>query len=497
MDFHLASSRLDLLPRSLVQVDGIEFGLAQQREDLQLVLLGRPGSPHLEEFDGQHQEMEDSTLIVGPLNQHNAANLRKILPWLQPQPVRLKLSAGMGDRLGLATPGHVRALRKVGGEIIPVFAQQSIREMKRTGRTPQQVLDDATWGSFEEGWQGGMGADADHLKTFDDIDACWAAGFTFFTFDPGEFVGSELPATKGEANQLLESLPGDLQPRSTGLQGKTITVEGQPISFSGEVLTRAVLKYARAIAQVVKMYHHLAGIATDRPFEVEVSMDETALPTTSAEHIYIASELKRLGVRWVSFAPRFVGRFEKGVEYIGDLEAFRADVHVHAAIARQLGPYKLSLHSGSDKFSIYPIFVEETRGLAHMKTAGTSYLEALLTVAQLDREFFNEIYQYSIERYAMDRLSYHVSAEFERAPKPGGDMEPGELFELFDVREILHVAFGSVLTQRNPDGSHRFYNRLIILLRSNRERYFENLEKHFVRHLEPFSVYSTHAVEGG
>ena len=84
-------------------------------------------------------------------------------------------------------------------------------------------------------------------------------------------------------------------------------------------------------------------------------MDETDTPTTHAEHIFVASELRRLGVRWASLAPRFVGRFEKGVDYIGDLAAFDADMRVHAAIARAFGPYKISLHSGSDKFSIYEI----------------------------------------------------------------------------------------------------------------------------------------------
>src|ERR671939_1951620 len=109
------------------------------------------------------------------------------------------------------------------------------------------------------------------------------------------------------------------------------------------------------------MYRHLEKVMGTRPFELEMSVDETETVTTLAEHVYIASELKRLGVRWVSLAPRYVGHFEKGVDYIGDLEALRADLAGHAAIARALGPYKLSLHSGSDKFSVYPIITEAAR----------------------------------------------------------------------------------------------------------------------------------------
>ncbi len=126
--------------------------------------------------------------MLGRLNHCNAKALRKELPWLQPKLLGRKTSAGMGDRLGIATPGHVRAVRNFQGRIAPIFAQQSIREMKRTGRSPEQVMDDATWGCFEEGWQGEIGCDADHLKTPNDIDVCVAAGYTFFTFDPGDHV---------------------------------------------------------------------------------------------------------------------------------------------------------------------------------------------------------------------------------------------------------------------------------------------------------------------
>ena len=127
-------------------------------------------------------------------------------------------------------------------------------------------------------------------------------------------------------------------------------------------------------------------------------MDETETPTTPAEHVYFATELRRLGVQWVSLAPRYVGRFEKGVDYIGDLAAFTANFAIHAAIARTLGPYKLSLHSGSDKFSIYEIAARETQGFVHLKTAGTSYLEALRTVAQVQPDVLRDIYAYSLER---------------------------------------------------------------------------------------------------
>jgi hypothetical protein len=192
-------------------------------------------------------------------------------------------------------------------------------------------------------------------------------------------------------------------------------------------------------------------------------------------------------VRWVSLAPRFVGRFEKGVDYIGDLDELEADLAAHAAIARELGPYKLSLHSGSDKFSVYPIAARQTRGLVHLKTAGTSYLEALRTVASLDPGLFREIYAFARERYETDRASYHVSARLDRTPAadqvPEADIV--SLVDSFDSREVLHVTFGSVLTEPSESGGFRFRHRLLDLLARNPEAYAGHLEAHFLRHLRP------------
>jgi hypothetical protein len=202
-----------------------------------------------------------------------------------------------------------------------------------------------------------------------------------------------------------------------------------------------------------------------------------------------------LGVHWVSLAPRYIGRFEKGVDYIspsgqiGDATAFEADFAVHAAIARQFGPYKLSLHSGSDKFSVYPAAMRQTQGLVHLKTAGTSYLEALHTIAALDPDFFRQIYIFARERYETDKVSYHVSAQLSRAPLPQDvtDADLPELLNQFDAREIFHVTFGSVLREQTVEGKPRFYDRFVGLLHAHPEAYAANLERHFLRHLKPFT----------
>lgn len=155
---------------------------------------------------------------------------------------------------------------------------------------------------------------------------------------------------------------------------------------------------------------------------------------------------------------------------------------------RALGPYKLSLHSGSDKFRIYEAAVRQTRGVVHLKTAGTSYLEALRTLAVLEPDLSRSIYAFAREHYETDRASYHVSARLERAPALAtlADADLPQLLEQFDSREILHVTFGSVLTARTPAGDWLFYGRLIEVLKADPEKYAAHLQSHFLRHLRPF-----------
>ncbi len=492
-------AQLHVHPLSIVWQDKVSYGLSEMVPgQRQLAVFAPADAPLLDSFDGELTTILTQPVLLGPLNAHNAAALRRQLAWLKPVVLGLGTSAGFGDRLGMATPGHLRAVLAVGGHIAPIPAQQSIREMTRTGRSPQQVLDDAMWGVFAEGWRNGFGADADHLKTLADIDRCLAAGYTFYTFDPGEHVdntadSASLPNLRTKFAALpwdrLEDTPEALLARYLKVP---LDIEGQIISFDETALVRAAIKYGRAIAHVSEMYWHLARVGVGQSWEVEVSVDETELPTTHAEHIYFATELRRLGVQWVSLAPRFIGRFEKGVDYIGDLAAFSADFAVHAAIARVLGPYKISLHSGSDKFSIYAIAAQETRGVVHLKTAGTSYLVALQTIGQLDPVLLREIYAFACEHYTEDRASYHVSAQLDHALAPAAvtDATAPTLLEQFDAREILHVTFGSVLTAQTPAGGKRFYDAMMALLRSHPDAYATNLSAHFLRHLRPFAPYS-------
>ena len=380
-------------------------------------------------------------------------------------PLALSPSFGFGDRLGLATPGHIAAVR--GTKFAPIFAQQSVRENARTGRTPKQVMDDAKRAVDAAKWDSAWGADADHLKAVDDIPPFVEAGYTFFTVDPGEHVDNAADSNPLDVlKQKVASLNWDEFPASY-LNGSGGQTWGQ---FDAEKLMRATAKYGRAIQHAISMFKRLSEL-TDA-FDFEVSVDETDSPTTPLEHFFIANELTRLGVRFTSLAPRFIGRFEKGVDYIGDLNALDIELAKHAAVTAHFGTYKLSLHSGSDKFSVYPLVAKHWGERIHVKTAGTSYLEALRVLANHEPGLFLKIYALGRERYETDKKTYHVSAQLDLLPNT--DDLPSLLND-FHAREVLHVTFGSALS--------KFGVELKAALVKHEAAYYEGLRTHFDKHL--------------
>jgi len=479
------ATNLEVYEASLIEAGEATYFLARRGTEK---LVGCVGKGAIK--GSKVGSMDGKDMTVGPTDHANAAAIRKALLWTAPRCIGLATSVGLGDRLGLATPGHVRAVRGTG--LAPYFAQQSIREMTRTQRTPEQVMDCATWGVFQEGYRDGFGSDGDHVQRIEDLDSLVASGFTMFTIDPGPHVVNQADAMNGEelsgnyANldwKTFDTSPQALQDLYS--HGKFKLADGSFISLDEEAFLRAAVKYGNAICQVVKMHRRLQKICK-YPFELEASVDETESVTSPAEHFFFAAELKRLGVRWVSMAPRLVGRFEKGVDYIGDLDVFRASFAQHVAVMRTLGPYKISIHSGSDKFSIYPIVAELTGGLVHLKTAGTSYLEAVRAISRIDPALFREIYDFARGRYETDKASYHVSADMSKVPPVSklSDQQLPASLDQFDTRQMLHVTFGSVLT---ADGGEKFRKRFYAALEKQEEVHYEVLARHIGRHVAPFA----------
>ncbi len=412
------------------------------------------------------------------------------------QTLGLKPSLGFGDRIGSATPGHIAAMRQVPCGIEPIFPQQSIREMTRTQRSPEQVIADAVRGMQVAGWTGISGADADHLKTTEDVDRTAPCGFVFFTIDPSGAVDPQADLYDEVTLRVqAKAVAADVGwvPRYVGRRVSLAT--GTVIEFTERACLQAAVKYGRAINQAIALSDYICVVQTKagRDFEVELSVDETDNPTTLAEHYIIADQCLSRGMKLISLAPRFVGDFEKGVDFKGDLPLLERSLHDHAAIAAMLGPYKLSLHSGSDKLSMYAALARATQGRFHVKTAGTSYLEALRVVARHDERLFREIVSFARGRYDTDKATYHVSATLAGVPSPeqlasACDLERAYLELWSEVpsgrgftapgRQILHCTFGSVLT--HPELGRSVHE----VLSAHPDTYTEVLGEHFARHLE-------------
>lgn len=404
-------------------------------------------------------------------------------------------SFGFGDRIGRATPGHVEAMQRAGAGIEPIFPQQSIREMTRTGRAAIDVMEDAIKGMHQAGWTGPTGADADHLKTTEDVDVTASAGFTFFTIDPSDHVDECADSYDEQIlREKFAAIRGHIDWWDRYLGKQIAIATGACVILDEEACMRCAVKYGLALNHAIGLANHIRKVqeSAGRVYEIELSVDETEQPTTLAEHYIVADQCVGRDMKLVSLAPRFIGNFEKGVDYQGDTAALEQSLKDHAAIANLVGPYKLSLHSGSDKLSIYAALARATEGRFHVKTAGTSYLEALRVVLRHDEPLFRRLVDFARDRYETDKATYHVSATLGSVPPQDQISDPIQLEQFYlerwdDVpegkgftapgRQILHCTFGSVLTHVEHGAAVQ------AILRSHSATYDQILAVHFERHL--------------
>jgi hypothetical protein len=439
---------------------------------------------------GPQRDAHGATILVLEGTHETLAALREALPFLRPRPTGTTPSFGFGDRTGMATPGHLLALQ--GSGFFPNLAQQSIREMTRTQRSPSEVLDAAVFGALQCGHLTGFGADADHLKTLDDVDRCAEAGFVSFTLDAIEKVIDAAPRMNdADLEQAYQRILAEV-PAAKGWEkkysGKTFTFEKRvAVRMEGRAFREAIVKYGRAIPYWIEMHKRVRQKTKGRACEIEIAVDETGAVTTGAEHLFIVRELAERGMTFQGLAPRFVGEFEKGVDYKGERKILQDSVIEHAVLARAHGGYKISVHSGSDKFSIYPMIAKATEGRFHLKTAGTSWMEAVRVISRKDPGLFREICDHVRGQFQKDRASYHISGDPEKVPAPAtlkdSDLERTYVDE-DGGRQIMHVTYGSAFTAKNDAGNWLFRDRIFELLGKEEDLYTTCLQKHLGRHVK-------------
>lgn len=296
-----------------------------------------------------------------------------------------RLTFGVGDRFAHQGKAQLRAFQRLaaeGVEVVPVW-NKSNREHSFIGSEPASVRAAAREAVRATGWTGGWHVDADHirLETVDRYLAC----SDFFTIDVADSIGR--PASLGDVADFIHRHPelvGEVSIRGLG----------EPLRTTRADLERIAGKYLLAVREAGAIFGHIA--AAKRDFIAEVSMDETDAPQTPPELLVILVALAEQGVRLQTIAPKFTGRFNKGVDYVGDLGQFEREFNDDlAVIAHAVARYglpanlKLSVHSGSDKFSLYPIIrraLARTGAGVHVKTAGTTWLEELIGLSEAGGE---------------------------------------------------------------------------------------------------------------
>ena len=295
-----------------------------------------------------------------------------------------RFTFGVGDRFAHQAAAQLRAFQMLaerGIDVVPVW-NKSNREHTFIGSEPPSVRAAAAAAVEKLGWTKGWHVDADHIR-LETVDR-FLDSSDFFTIDVADSIGR--PASEADIAACIARHPE--------LQGR-IEVPGiaAPLVVAHAELDRVVRKYLLAVQDAGRIYRHIVERKGGHDkFIAEVSMDETDAPQTPPELLIILAMLADEGVRLQTIAPKFTGRFNKGVDYVGDLVQFEKEFNDDlAVIALSIERYglpanlKMSVHSGSDKFSLYPIIrraLARTGAGLHLKTAGTTWLEELIGLAE-------------------------------------------------------------------------------------------------------------------
>jgi len=467
------------------ETENMQAVMARDNTSRFLLLSSPENAGAFARFEGECVRGNGIFVKKAPLTEKNAAVLRQVFPWTGPVPVlNKKCSFGCGDRLGLATAAHAELFKKY--DVFPVFAQQSIRELTLTTRTYRSVIDDATFQVFQAGYTGGYGADGDHLKSFEHIDMALEVGVTMLTLDLSDQLHPEFAEISGPAlEKAYASCPAAVREECEKLYlAGPIRLKTSALCFTKEELMRCVLIYTDAMDFAAKVGERLRRHGAGK-VDLEISVDETSAPTLPEHHYFVANELKRRQVTFASLAPRFIGEFQKGIDYIGDLKEFRKQFGQHVEIADFFGTYKVSVHSGSDKFSAFPVIGELTRGHFHLKTAGTSWLEAVEAIAYAEPGLFREIYTKAFAALPAALKLYHITADFSVLPREETltDAQLPELLKCVPGRQLLHITYGAMLGE-DPQMHDKIYRALFV----HEDEYRKQLEEHFRKHIELLGI---------
>jgi hypothetical protein len=407
-----------------------------------------------------------------------------------------KYSFGMGDRFGHQGKAQLRAClmaTELGADVVPVW-NKSNREHTFIGTEPSSLRAEADAAVKALGWKKPYHVDADHIR-LETVDR-FIAPSDFFTIDVADTIGK--PAAAADVKGFV-----DRHPELTGKL--SIPHIDHPLNISRAEVERVADKFLLAVQDAGKIYRHIAKTKGEANFITEVSMDETDSPQTPHELLIILAALSDEKIPLQTIAPKFTGRFNKGVDYVGDLAQFEKEFNDDlAVIAFAIKKYrlppslKLSVHSGSDKFSIYEPMRRALKkfdaGL-HIKTAGTTWLEELIGLAEAGGdglEIAKEIYAYAIQHVDEFCAPYATVIDIDKQKLPSATTVNGWNSQQF-VSALRH-------DQQNPEYNRSFRQLLHVSFKVAArmgDRYYAALKKHeaivaknvienlFDRHMKP------------
>jgi hypothetical protein len=380
-----------------------------------------------------------------------------------------KYTFGVGDRFANGAHAQLAAFieaKKLGIDIVPVW-NKSNREHNIIGSEPVQTREAADKAVADLGWADEYLLDADHIN-LTTVDR-FVAPCDFFTLDVADDIGeaadpADVAAFIGRHPELIG----------------TVAIEGidAPFEITRADVEKTANQFLKATQKAAAIYQHIVSAKGGADnFVTEVSMDETDSPQTPPELLIILAAIADQGVPIQTIAPKFTGRFNKGVDYVGDPvqfeKEFNDDLSVIAHAIRTYGlpaGLKLSVHSGSDKFSIYPIIkkaIQRTGAGLHIKTAGTNWLEEIVGLAEAGGDglaLAKTIYAKALEKKAALCEPYATVIDISDANLPSAEEVNGWSSKQFtdalrhdqsnpgynaDLRQLLHVGF-KIAAQLGP-----------------------------------------------
>ena len=407
-----------------------------------------------------------------------------------------KFSFGLGDRFGHQGRAQLRACilaSELGADFVPVW-NKSNREHLFIGTEPSSLRAEADAAVKALGWKPSYHVDADHIR-LETVDR-FIAPSDFFTIDVADSIGK--PASAADVKAFA-----DRHPELIG----TVSIPhiAHPFAITRAEVERVANKFLLATQDARKIYQHIAKAKGAEHFITEVSMDETDSPQTPPELLIILAAIADQKIPIQTIAPKFTGRFNKGVDYVGDVKQFEKEFNEDlAVIAFAIQKYslppslKLSVHSGSDKFSIYEPMRRALKKFdagVHIKTAGTTWLEELIGLAEAGGdglEIAKEIYAYAMDHVDEFCAPYATVIDIHKDKLPPTDV----------VNKWSSKQFTDALRhdQKNPAYNPSFRQLLHVSFKvaaKKGDRYLNALKKHeaivaknvtenlFARHMKP------------